>query len=136
MSPEISTAGRSRTAAIWPLVITEFVLSATYEFGKTLQRRADSTSHEKPDPEMLFEPVALTSPQIVAEGRKLFLGSCAHCHGADATGDEGPDLHELQVSDRYIRNLIIKGRPHEMPSFRKKLDDANIGKIIAYLHTL
>jgi mono/diheme cytochrome c family protein len=80
--------------------------------------------------------VAQTSPQIVAEGRKLFLDSCAHCHAADATGDEGPDLHGLEVSDRYIHNLIVKGRPHEMPSFRKKLDDAKISEIIAYLHTL
>ncbi len=28
----------------------------------------------------------------VASGAKLFALNCAHCHGVDATGDEGPDL--------------------------------------------
>jgi mono/diheme cytochrome c family protein len=135
MSPGNQAYGRS---AVLTAAITLFMLCATFVFGKTLQRRAAMSSHQQMDAqvETLFEPVAETSPQIVAEGRKLFLDSCAHCHGADATGDEGPDLHELQVSDRYIRNLILNGRPHEMPSFRKKLDQAKISELIAYLHTL
>jgi len=127
---------RPGRAAAFALVITAFVVSTTFVFGKALQRRAAATSHEIAEPEALFEPVAQTSPQIVAEGRRLFLDSCAHCHGADAMGDEGPDLHGLEVSDRYIRNLIMNGRPHEMPSFRKKLDSTKISQIIAYLHTL
>lgn len=127
---------RSGRAAVFVGVITAFVLSATFVFGKALQRRAAISSHEIVAPEMLFEPVAPTSPQIIAEGRRLFLDSCAHCHAADATGDEGPDLHGLEVSDRYIHNLIVNGRPHEMPSFRKKLDNTKISQIIAYLHTL
>lgn len=125
-------------AAVLTVAITLFGLSATFVFGKSLQRRAAVSSHQQTEAQAdtLFEPVLETSPQIVAEGRKLFLNSCAHCHGADATGDEGPDLHDLQVSDRYIRNLILNGRPHEMPSFRKKLDRTNISELIAYLHTL
>jgi mono/diheme cytochrome c family protein len=133
MTTEIN---RSRRGATFAAALTLFVLSATFVFGKALQRRASVSSHEIAEPETLFEPVAQTSPQMIAEGRHLFLNSCAHCHGADATGDEGPDLHGLEVSDRYIRNLIMTGRPHEMPSFRKKLDRDKISQIIAYLHTL
>jgi mono/diheme cytochrome c family protein len=37
----------------------------------------------------------LTNAPVVTvkSGRTLFLKNCAHCHGADAHGDEGPDLH-------------------------------------------
>ncbi|MBV9126841.1 MAG: c-type cytochrome, partial [Verrucomicrobia bacterium] len=38
-----------------------------------------------------------SQPMMVAaeKGRQLFLQSCAHCHGDDARGDDGPDLHNL-----------------------------------------
>lgn len=83
-----------------------------------------------------LEPVTPTSPALVTQGRKLFLGSCAHCHGADATGDEGPDLHDLQVSDRYIAHMIKFGEPHEMPSFAKKHGPPDITALTAYVRSL
>jgi mono/diheme cytochrome c family protein len=66
----------------------------------------------------------------------LFLSSCAHCHGADATGDEGPDLHDAGVSDRYISNIITFGIKHEMPSFKKKLGHDEITRLTAYIRAL
>src|SRR5215469_18536034 len=45
----------------------------------------------------------------VAAGRKLFLRNCAHCHGADASGDEGPDLHNLDWTDQKITTRIRNG---------------------------
>jgi len=50
----------------------------------------------------------------------LFLMNCAHCHGDDARGDEGPDLHTLHRSDARIHEVIIAGIKGEMPSFGKK----------------
>jgi mono/diheme cytochrome c family protein len=73
---------------------------------------------------------------MVAVGRKLFLNSCAHCHGVDASGDEGPDLHDLQMSDRHIVNVIKNGFKGEMPSFAKKHSDAEIAEILAYVRSL
>jgi mono/diheme cytochrome c family protein len=81
-------------------------------------------------------PVMERSAELVARGRQLFLGSCAHCHGADATGDEGPDLHGLEVSDRYLARVITRGIPHEMPSFAKKHGTADITALTAYLRSL
>ncbi len=69
-------------------------------------------------------------------GRMLFLHSCAHCHGADARGDEGPDLHGLAVSDRRIAIVVTRGIKGEMPSFARKHDRADIAALIAYLRTL
>jgi mono/diheme cytochrome c family protein len=111
-------------------------LGSALAFGRVLQREAARTSHEQPTAEHWLEPVTPTSPALVAQGRKLFLHSCAHCHGADATGDEGPDLHDLQVSDRYIAHMITFGEPHEMPSFAKKHGAADITALTAYLRSL
>jgi mono/diheme cytochrome c family protein len=72
----------------------------------------------------------------VIAGRALFLKNCAHCHGADARGDEGPDLHKLDVSDEWIANRIRNGKPGEMTAFAGKLKPEEISALIAYLRTL
>jgi mono/diheme cytochrome c family protein len=71
-----------------------------------------------------------------AQGRHLFLMNCAHCHGEDAHGDEGPDLHNLHRSDTRIHEVITAGIKGEMPSFGKKLGDPDVRQLIAYLRTL
>jgi mono/diheme cytochrome c family protein len=71
-----------------------------------------------------------------AAGRALFLKNCAHCHGADARGDEGPDLHKLDVSDEWIANRIRKGKAGEMTAFAGKLQPSEINLLVLYLHTL
>ncbi|HSV62598.1 MAG TPA: cytochrome c [Chthoniobacterales bacterium] len=71
-----------------------------------------------------------------AQGRHLFLMNCAHCHADDAHGDEGPDLYDLRKSDERIRRQIIDGVKGEMPSFAKKLGEAEVRQLTAYLRTL
>ena len=71
-----------------------------------------------------------------AQGRHLFVMNCAHCHGDDAHGDEGPDLHNLHKSDARIHEVIIAGIKGEMPSFGKKLGAPDVRQLIAYLRTL
>lgn len=81
-----------------------------------------------------MKPAELTAD--AAQGRHLFLMNCAHCHGDDAHGDEGPDLHNLHKSDARIHEVIIAGIKGEMPSFGKKLGDPDVRQLIAYLRTL
>jgi len=71
-----------------------------------------------------------------AQGRHLFLMNCAPCHGDDARGDEGPDLHDLHRSDARIHEVITAGIKGEMPSFGKKLGDPDVRQLITYLRTL
>jgi mono/diheme cytochrome c family protein len=118
------------------IVVSATALGSALAFGRVLQLEASRVSHQQPTEDHWLEPVTATSPTLVAQGRKLFLDSCAHCHGADATGDEGPDLHDLQVSDRYIAHMIIFGEPHEMPSFAKKHGPADITALTAYIRSL
>ena len=82
---------------------------------------------------------AMKPPELTADaaqGRHLFLMNCAHCHGDDAHGDEGPDLHDLHRSAARIHEVITAGIKGEMPSFGKKLGDPEVQQLIAYLRTL
>ncbi len=81
-----------------------------------------------------------TKPPAVGDeslpGYRLFDYNCAHCHGDDARGDEGPDLHDLRKSDARIEKIIKNGIKGEMPSFGKKFNDADVQALIAWLRTL
>jgi len=118
------------------LLASSAALTSAFGTAHVLRRAALRTSHQQPTPEVWFEAPSPSSPALIKEGRTLFLNNCAHCHGIDATGDEGPDLHDLQVSDRYIANMITHGRKGEMPSFVKKLHHDEITKLTAYLRSL
>jgi mono/diheme cytochrome c family protein len=111
-------------------------LTSAFAFGAILRHAAARVSHQQPAGEHWLEPATPTSPALVKRGRALFLDSCAHCHGADARGDEGPDLHGVQVSDRYIARIITHGIPHEMPSFAKKHHAEDITALTAYVRSL
>ncbi|HWD91085.1 MAG TPA: cytochrome c [Verrucomicrobiae bacterium] len=70
------------------------------------------------------------------EGYTLFMMNCAHCHGNDARGDEGPDLHGITKSDARISSMVKNGIKDEMPKFGSKLTDSDIKALIAFVRTL
>ena len=80
----------------------------------------------------------LTNAPIVSakSGRALFLKNCAHCHGADAHGDEGLDLHKLDWTDDQITTRIRNGKKGQMTAFAGKLSDDQIRELKDYLRTL
>lgn len=118
------------------LLAGSIAVSSTLGAAHLLRQRALRTSHQQPTPELWVETTAPSNPPLVAQGRKTFVARCAHCHGTDARGDEGPDLHDLQVSDRYIANIVLRGIPHEMPSFAQKLKSDDIIGLTAYVRSL
>lgn len=73
---------------------------------------------------------------LVASGRQLYLLNCAHCHGPDATGDEGPDLHGVKKSNERIAAMIKNGIKGEMPTFSAKLSDAEVQSLVTYVRSL
>jgi len=119
-------------AALVPIAL----LGSAYGLSRQLRLRASVASHQMETPEDWYGSSTPPLPQSVAAGRKAFLASCAHCHGVDASGDEGPDLHDLEVSDRFIANTIRTGIKGEMPSFRRKLAADDIRALTAYLQSL
>jgi mono/diheme cytochrome c family protein len=70
------------------------------------------------------------------EGYTLFMMNCAHCHGDDARGDEGPDLHGVTKSDERIAAFIKNGIKGEMPKFGAKLTDNDVQALIAFVRSL
>ena len=81
----------------------------------------------------LVIPAAGTLEQ---KGYALYMQNCAHCHGADARGDEGPDLHGVTESDARIVSLIKDGKKGEMPKFGTKLNDAEVQALVAFIRSL
>lgn len=79
---------------------------------------------------------ALAESPAAKAGRSLFLKNCAHCHGQDARGDEGPDLHGLNRSDDWIAQRIRTGVKGQMTAFGEKFSQDDIADLISYLHTL
>ena len=71
-----------------------------------------------------------------AAGNQLFLKNCAHCHGADAHGDEGPDLHNLDWTDEQIARRIRDGKKGQMTAFAGKFSPQQVDDVVAYLRTL
>lgn len=74
--------------------------------------------------------------ETASKGRRLFLKNCAHCHGTDAHGDEGPDLHNLDWTDEQIITRIRNGKKGQMKAFAGKLPADDIEAVVVYLRTL
>jgi mono/diheme cytochrome c family protein len=68
--------------------------------------------------------------------RTLFLRNCAHCHGADAHGDDGPDLNGIGWTNEEIANRIRKGKAGQMTSFAGKLKPEEIDALTVYVQSL
>jgi cytochrome c oxidase cbb3-type subunit III len=75
-------------------------------------------------------------PRHISSGRALFLKNCAHCHGSDARGDEGPDLHNLDRTDEQITARIRNGKKGQMTAFAGKFSPQQTRDVVTYLRTL
>jgi mono/diheme cytochrome c family protein len=93
---------------------------------------------------LAFQP--LTTAQSTMDAAALFDKNCARCHGKDgrakthrgrlygARNLTDPDW-QAQATDARIIGAIKKG-PEAMPSFEKKLSEAEIASLAAYVRTL
>jgi len=121
----IYLAGMSAAAAL--------MMGAGYWGGEILLGRETGS-----DPaSSLIKPVSTSDETVLADaGRQLFLKNCAHCHGADAHGDEGPDLHNLDWTDEQIATRIRNGKKGQMTAFAGKFSAQQIREVVTYLRTL
>jgi mono/diheme cytochrome c family protein len=86
--------------------------------------------------------LAALAPPPAASGDHLdvdqvFASICGFCHesGGRVEG-KGPQLMNTARSDDFIRNRIKNGKEGAMPAFGATFSDADIDKIIAYIHAL
>jgi cytochrome c oxidase cbb3-type subunit 3 len=83
---------------------------------------------------------AAQGPANVSQGKTLFEGMCARCHGMEGTGDEGPSLNRPTLTragdDSALRAVIRDGIPDRgMPRVRR-LTDNELDSLVAYVRSL
>ena len=77
--------------------------------------------------------------KAVAEGRGIYAGKCAECHGKDLKGADGPSLiGHLKFGEQHPGKYesIAKGRPGGMPAFEAELGRDRIWKVLAYVDSV
>jgi len=88
---------------------------------------------------------SIARAQDVANGEKVFKAKCASCHGPDGKGEtaagkatKARDICSADVkkeSDAAWTEIIAKGK-NKMPSYDKKVTDAEVKDVIAYMRSL
>ena len=83
--------------------------------------------------------------QDKANGEKVYKAKCASCHGPDGKGEtaagkvtKARDICSAEVkkeTDAAWTDIIVKGK-NKMPSYDKKVTDAEVKDVIAYMRSL
>lgn len=123
-------------AAILAIFTSVCVLALTFGLAPFLRSAPAAETNRKDNPGTSPVKLAVNLRSQAELGHSLFSRNCAHCHGDDARGDEGPTLYNLAMSDARIAKRIKDGIKGEMPKFGSKLNDTDIAALIAWLRTL
>jgi len=122
-------------AALIALTVAVALLGAAFGAAPLLREPSPVRAKERSDPAV--SGTATDHLQGEARlGQRLFQQNCAHCHGDDARGDEGPSLYNVRKTDARIAKLIQQGIKGEMPKFGEKFSDADVRALIAFIRTL
>lgn len=93
-----------------------------------------------------LESPAAYSAESVREGRKAYLRLCQYCHGQDGRAQANPDFDapslrrpqewRMGAGDESLFLSIRDGVGHEMPPFRKQLNDEQIWRVVHFLRSI
>ena len=111
---------------------------ALLTFGRSLysaspqapQNGAQGAAHGSPADKMTADDIA--------QGKQLFAAQCSGCHGFDASGGLGPDLHGVaqRRGDQGIFSAIRNGIPGTAMPPVMSLNDQRAWQVVAYVRTL
>ena len=83
------------------------------------------------------------TPELIAEGKEVFNGTCAHCHGVDAMqGVKKIDLRRLTLrygdgAHNMYWKTVHEGRPTKgMPTWKGVFTDEQLTEIYAFLSSI
>jgi len=121
-------------------VLMTLVVIAT--MGKTAAGQEPSGKQEPSAAQLrdqAYNPGPPPDPAAVERGQKIYVSTCAGCHGADATGGQGPNLLDVAVvlhdeNGNTLGPFLHDGRPARgMPAF-PALTSAQAADVGAFLH--
>ncbi len=103
---------------------------------------ASDTRQAMIDPSRILTPGS-GDHDMVADGQKIFNGTCSHCHGPNAVVSiKRLDLRQLRHrygddTETVFHETVTKGRPSKgMPDWSKVFTEDKFGEIYAYLNTI
>lgn len=84
------------------------------------------------------DPTEHMTPAEIESGKLNFQGSCGECHGVDASGGVGPNLHGVvqKRGPQGVFNIIRNGLPGTAMAPVSSLNDKRAWQVVAYLKTL
>lgn len=76
------------------------------------------------------------SDPVLFEGRSIWVGQCASCHGAAGGGGRGPSLADGRALDRFpeiaSQNALVLNGRGGMPSFVGRLSEEQVTAVNRY----
>ncbi len=125
--------GRTRQRDVFP---SDYLWSATrvdnlFQVIRSEVDRADVTDSREIEERAARILAATGEP---SRGAALFATNCARCHGADGTGDFGPNLYDrvpMRDDDTLARRLLLGLGP--MPAWDSVLSDQELADLLAFL---
>ena len=105
----------------------------TFALGANASLEARPYGHEgPPTPAVTID----ASPQMLAEGAKLYANNCSFCHGLNAVAGPLPDLRYASADVHEQFEAIVRGgarAPLGMPSFADRLTSEQVISIESYV---
>jgi putative heme-binding domain-containing protein len=86
------------------------------------------------------DPISSPTPEDLAQGKRLFVGHCAVCHGIEGTGGRGPSLNQpvlRRVANDFALFLLIRQGVDgsEMPG-AWQMSDREVRLVAGYVRSL
>jgi len=84
------------------------------------------------------DPTEHMTPAEIQSGKLNFQGSCGECHGVDASGGVGPNLHGVvqKRGPQGVFDIIRHGLPGTAMAPVSSLNDMRAWQVVGYLKTL
>ena len=138
-----------RNLRIYVLVIFALTLQLIFLYSGHSAAAADSTTDKWVSPASSAakkNPIAST-PESLAAGQKIYLKTCASCHGKSGDAD-GPAVIELNIHPAKLSNpqlatesdgslfwKITTGKK-PMPAYGKRISETDRWNLVNYIRTL
>ncbi len=87
-----------------------------------------------------IERASSQQEELIRQGRRIYRGNCAACHGLTGQGRIGPPHNHTgstwENADGELMSIVLEGRNRRMPAFQEQLTEAEIDSVLTYIKTM